>query len=63
MREVKITNGISWIGAIDHDLRVFDIIMYTEFGTSYNSYFIEGSEKTAIVETVKHTFTDRYIEF
>lgn len=63
MRELQITNGISWIGAIDHNLRVFDIIMYTEFGTSYNSYFIEGSEKTAIVETVKHTFTDRYIDF
>lgn len=63
MREQKITEAISWIGAIDHDLRVFDIIMYTEFGTSYNSYIVEGSEKTCLVETVKHTFTDRYIEF
>jgi flavorubredoxin/NADPH-dependent 2,4-dienoyl-CoA reductase/sulfur reductase-like enzyme len=63
MREVKITDSVSWIGAVDHDLRVFDIIMYTEFGTSYNSYFIEGSEKQVIVETVKHTFTDEYIEF
>lgn len=63
MKEIKITNGISWIGAIDHNLRVFDIIMYTEFGTSYNSYYIEGSEKTALVETVKHTFTDAYIDY
>lgn len=63
MKELNITKGISWIGAIDHNLRVFDIIMYTEFGTSYNSYIVEGSEKTALVETVKHTFTDRYIEF
>lgn len=63
MREQKITNGISWIGAIDHDLKVFDIVLYTEFGTSYNSYFIEGSEKTVLVETVKHTFTEEYIDF
>lgn len=63
MKELHITNGISWIGAIDPNLRVFDIIMYTEFGTSYNSYFIQGSEKTALVETVKHTFTDAYIDF
>jgi len=63
MKEINITKGINWIGAIDHDLRVFDIIMYTEFGTSYNSYIIEGSEKTALVETVKHTFTDAYIDF
>ncbi len=63
MKEVKIIDGISFIGGIDHDLRVFDITMHTEFGTSYNSYIVEGSEKTALIETVKHTFTDRYIEF
>jgi NADH oxidase (H2O-forming) len=63
MKEINIVKGISWIGAIDPNLRVFDIIMYTEFGTSYNAYIVEGSEKTALVETVKHTFTDAYIEF
>lgn len=63
MEKRQIKDGISWIGAIDYDLRIFDIIMYTEFGTTYNSYIVEGSEKTAIFETVKHTFTEEYIEF
>lgn len=62
MKKLKIKDNIWWIGSTDHNLRVFDIIMYTEFGTSYNSYLIKGSEKTAVVETVKYTFTEEYLE-
>ncbi len=50
MKKLKLKDNIWWIGATDHDLRVFDIIMYTEFGTSYNSYLVKGSEKTAVIE-------------
>lgn len=62
MKKLKLKDNIWWIGATDHDLRVFDIIMYTEFGTSYNSYLVKGSEKTAVVETVKYTFTEEYLK-
>ncbi|NDL68173.1 FAD-dependent oxidoreductase [Anaerotalea alkaliphila] len=62
MKKLELKENIWWIGAIDHNLRVFDIIMYTEFGTTYNSYLIKGSEKTALVETVKYTFTEEYLE-
>lgn len=62
MKKLLLKDNIWWIGAIDHDLRVFDIIMYTEFGTTYNSYMIKGSEKTALVETVKYTFSEEYIK-
>lgn len=61
MKKLLLKDNIWWIGAIDHDLRIFDIIMYTEFGTTYNSYLIKGSKKTALVETVKYTFSDEYI--
>ncbi len=61
MKKENLKNNISWIGSIDSDLKVFDVIMETEFGTSYNSYLIKGSEKTAIVETVKVKFFDEYI--
>jgi flavorubredoxin len=36
--------------------------MHTEFGTSYNAYLIKGSEKTALVESVKARFFDEYLE-
>ncbi|MDZ4975870.1 MBL fold metallo-hydrolase, partial [Clostridium perfringens] len=50
------------VGALDPNLRIFDIIMYTPYGTSYNSYVVKGSEKTAVFETVKVEFFDEYIE-
>lgn len=62
LKKLKLKDNIWWIGATDHNLRVFDIIMYTEFGTSYNSYLVKGSEKTAVIETVKYTFTDAYLK-
>lgn len=62
MQKLKLKDNIWWIGATDHNLRVFDIIMYTEFGTSYNSYLVKGSEKTAVIETVKYTFTEEYLK-
>ena len=62
MRNVEIKKGIHWVGALDPELRVFDIIMYTPFGTSYNSYVVKGSEKIALFETVKEKCFDKYLE-
>ncbi|MCX7971181.1 MAG: FAD-dependent oxidoreductase [Negativicutes bacterium] len=62
MRELLLAPDLYWLGALDPDLRVFDIIMQTEFGTTYNSYLLLGSEKIAVVETVKHRFFDGYRE-
>ncbi|MGL4759903.1 MAG: FprA family A-type flavoprotein [Sarcina sp.] len=61
MNYVEIKKNIYWVGALDPQLRVFDIIMTTPYGTSYNSYVIKGSEKTAIFETVKASFFDEYL--
>ncbi|MCI6277189.1 MAG: FprA family A-type flavoprotein [Clostridium sp.] len=62
MKSVEIKKDIFWVGALDPGLRVFDIIMYTPYGTSYNSYIVKGSEKIAVFETVKEEFFDQYIE-
>lgn len=62
MQSVKIRENIYWVGVQDPDLRVFDIIMRTEKGSSYNAYLIKGSEKTALIETVKDEFFEEYIE-
>lgn len=59
---MELKKGIYWNGVLDWDLRVFDIIMQTEFGTTYNSYTVKGSEKTALIETAKEKFCDSYIE-
>jgi len=61
MNSLQINDDLYWVGALDPDLRVFDIIMYTEYGTSYNSYLLKGSQKTVLFETVKSKFHDEWI--
>jgi len=39
------------VGVIDWDRRIFDELVPLPEGTSYNSYFIKGSEKTALIDT------------
>lgn len=62
MKSLKIKNDLYWVGALDPELRVFDIIMHTPYGTTYNSYVVKGSEKTAVIETVKVEFFEQYLE-
>jgi flavorubredoxin len=49
-REIK--PGVKWVGAIDWDRRLFDALIPLPEGTSYNSYLIQGSEKTALIDAV-----------
>lgn len=45
---------------LNPNLRVFDIVMETEFGTSYNAYIIKG-EKNVLVETCHRTFFEPFL--
>ena len=54
--------GLHWVGALDPDLRIFDLIMNAPHGTTYNSYLVEGKKDSALIETVKAGFTDTYLE-
>lgn len=56
---LKISPDVSWVGVLDKDLKVFDIVMETLYGTTYNAYFINAQKKT-LIETVKATFWEPY---
>jgi flavorubredoxin len=58
---IDITADIKWIGILDYDIKTFDIVMTTQFGTTYNSYFINAGKKT-IVEVAKEKFFDVYLK-
>jgi flavorubredoxin len=58
---INVTGDVKWIGILDYDIRTFDIVMHTGFGTTYNSYFI-NAEKKALVEVAKEKFTETYIK-
>ena len=53
MIPVELAPGIHWIGALDPELREFDIILKTANGTTYNSYCVRGSAGVAVIDTVK----------
>lgn len=52
MKARTITQGVSWMGAVDWDRRLFDSLIPLPDGTSYNAYLIEGNDKTALLDTV-----------
>ena len=62
MQTLKLKENFYWTGIVDDKLRVFDIIMYTEFGTTYNSYVLKTEDKTILFETAKVKFFDEYLE-
>jgi len=58
---IEITKDVSWVGILDYDIVTFDIVMETEYGTTYNSYFI-NADKKAIIETAKEKFAGVYMD-
>jgi len=57
---LEITPSVKWIGVLDYDIVTFDVVMTTEYGTTYNSYFI-NADKKALIETTKEKFLDTYL--
>lgn len=62
MSKFELKPGFFFTGALDHDLRVFDIIMYTEYGTTYNSYVLKTENHTVLFETAKAKCLDSWLE-
>ena len=60
MAAIKITDNVFSVGVQNPDLEIFDIVMPTRFGTSYNSFLVKGATKTALVETSHAEFFDEY---
>ena len=56
MVKTNLADNIYWVGAVDWNLRDFHDF-YTKRGSTYNAYLIRD-DKTALVDTVKHTFSD-----
>ncbi len=48
----RLKENVFSVGAIDWERRLFDELIPLPEGTSYNSYLIKGTEKTALLDTV-----------
>ncbi len=58
MKARKIVEGVYWMGAVDWNRRLFDSLIPLPDGTSYNAYLVQGSEKTALLDTVDPSMAD-----
>lgn len=52
MATKKISEDVYSVGALDRDRKLFDELIALPNGTSYNSYLIKGTEKTALIDSV-----------
>ncbi len=52
MKPRPVRDGIQLMGAEDWNRRLFDSLIPLPDGTSYNAYLVQGSEKTALLDTV-----------
>ena len=58
----KITkNDVYSVGVKDWNRRIFDELIQIPDGTSYNSYLVKGSNKTALIDTVDPTKADELL--
>jgi flavorubredoxin len=48
----ELSPGVHYVGAKHWDRRLFDELIPLPNGTSYNAYLIQGSEKTALIDSV-----------
>lgn len=51
MKPRKIVENVFMLPSVDWDRRLFDALIPLPDGTSYNAYLVEGSEKTALIDT------------
>lgn len=57
---VPVIDDVHWIGALDPELGVFNLILKTANGTTYNSYLVRGSDGVAVIDTVKEEFSEEF---
>jgi len=59
MNKITLAEGINWVGVVDWNIRDFHGYV-TKRGSTYNAYLIQD-KKTALVDTVKHTFSNELL--
>ncbi len=58
---MKISKHVDYIGVMNPNLRIFDIVMQADYGTTYNAYIVRDS-KNVLVETVHEKFFDEWVD-
>lgn len=62
MNARMIRDRVYAIGVQDWGRRLFDSLIPLPDGTSYNAYLVQGSAKTAVIDTVDPAFADSFLK-
>lgn len=58
-----ISDGVYCIDVQHPDRQMFDALMPTEHGTTYNAFAVRGDTKTALIDTSDTDFIDLFLEY
>ncbi|MDR3315541.1 MAG: MBL fold metallo-hydrolase, partial [Coriobacteriales bacterium] len=58
----NISPSVLITSVLNPNMRTFDVVMHTEYGTSYNSYVVLGSEKIALIDSSHLSFCEPYFD-
>jgi flavorubredoxin len=56
----EVVQDVFWVGALHPELKIFDDLMPTRRGTTYNSYLVRG-DRIAVIDAVKGLFADEFL--
>jgi len=62
MECIQLKKDFYYVGVVDHTLKVFDVAVLTDYGTSYNSYLLKTKEGVIVFEGNKGRYEDEYID-
>lgn len=57
-----IFDDVLWMGAVDWDRRLFDSLIPLPDGTSYNAYLLQGTQGTALLDSVDPPMTAQLLD-
>ena len=62
MKCIELQKDFYYVGVVDHALKVFDVAVLTDYGTSYNSYLLKTDEGVVVFEGNKAVTADEYLD-
>lgn len=62
MQKIELRPNFYYIGVVDHSLKLFDVAILTEDGTSYNSYLLKTKEGVVLFEGCRREYQDEYFK-
>lgn len=59
---MEFVKNVFSVGILNPNLRVFDIIMATKYGTSYNAYLVRDPDGYVLIDTVHDSYSDIFFQ-